>query len=204
MSDAISRIGYLQIDAAMITGWFAQALTTLGDDPLNAWCDDERQTGKAGLLIADDLAAADVRDFAARWPRGRLFTPVADLRWEQLASGALHAVLIADVNEHQRLGMQGVLPLRPEGPARSLMLWGEYRDKAWREERIPGLTSYLPASWSGSRAALKVQEYRASWPDPRQPFAAERLVVRYLAYDGNFEPTNDPRFQRGAAVGAAQ
>lgn len=191
-------IGFRRLDVEAAESWIAQALKLklFATNEINAWCDDETRSGQTGLLIDDRFQASDVAGLLKRWPRGRLFTEQADLRWEQLTATEIHVVVIAARQHLDNLGMEGILELEAEGAPRTLLLWGKREGNAWREERIPDLPGYMPTSWQGEYAGLTVQHYRAEWPDRREAFCGERRIVRYLGYDGGYNPPADPRFEQ--------
>jgi hypothetical protein len=159
-----SRISFRQVDHQTDPGWFALALQKLGDTAIHAWCDDESQSGKKGLLIADDLQRNAITDYLTRWPRGRLFTAVADLRWERLDASRSHVVLIADGDEHQQLGMEGMLDLTAMGRERHLLLWGECGNETVSQLSIraaPAALGRIPQSGLARRAHPRPGELSA-------------------------------------------
>jgi hypothetical protein len=201
---ALEMIGFRRLDKDAAAEWFARALKLFNTGLINAWCDDETSSGTEGLLIADNKTADAVADYITRWPRGRLFTEQADLRWEQFDAATIHIVMIVGMQELLNLGIteSDILELEREGEPRTLLLWGSYDGKHWREDRIPDIHSYMPNPWQGPYAGLNVQDYRADWPDKRASFRSERRIVRYFAYDRNVNPPDDSRFKQPNSSGA--
>jgi hypothetical protein len=184
-----TRIAYFLIDAAEVAATFRALLAVFTDEVLNAYL--ENVNDPDGIKIADDIAHPTAVDLPEHWPQGRLFTHQADLRWERTRNGGLHAVLITDADLPTRAREPLELTLvGGEDHTQRVLLWGEYRRSAWREERIPRLNSdqsVYPATWSGPYAAIITREYEAPLPAQRPKFAGVRSVVRYLAYDGNVQ-----------------
>ncbi|MBK9709822.1 MAG: hypothetical protein IPO81_00585 [Kouleothrix sp.] len=168
----------------------ASFLAVLGGGPINAWLENELHYDQ-GLWLRDDVSPADVLELLRTWPQGRLFTSLADIRWEQESAGSLHLVIIADdVTEGIFKADDPVL--REAGGQQHLLLWGERRDGKWAEGRIPNLARYYPAHWKGPYAAILAQSYEADWPEA----ATVRVVMRYFKYVDEYRPEFDPRFRR--------
>lgn len=185
-----TRITYVLIDAAEIASRFSALLGFFTDDLLNAYL--EAAYDPDGIRVADDMPRATAAALPERWPQGRLFTRQADLRWERTKDRGLHAVLIAD--GELPASVREPLDLTPIGKPnhqQRVLLWGEHRNNAWREERIPRLNGdqlVYPKNWTGPYAAIITCSYEAPLLAQRPEFAGVRTVVRYLDYDGNFDP----------------
>lgn len=192
-----TRIAYFLIDAADVVSMFSILLAVFTDQVLNAYLEDPDDPD--GMRVADDMLRTTAVELPERWPQGRLFTWQADLRWERIRDAGLHAVMITEKN--LPINARDPQDLTPVGDGTcKVLLWGEYRHDAWREERIPRLNGgqvVYPRHWNGPFAAIITRQYELPLPAPaRHPeFAGVRRVVRYLAYDGNVqfdEPEIEP------------
>jgi hypothetical protein len=170
---------------------FKELLKAFTDQRLNAYLEDPAD--RNGLRITDELDLADAVDLLRQWPHGRLFTPQADLRWERARNGDMYVVVITD-NALPAGACQPATLTRidgdPDQPCK-ILLWGQYRNGAWYEDRIPRLSTgarFYPQHWQGPYAAIIIHTYEMPLPARRAEFAGVRRIVRYIAYDGNFNP----------------
>jgi hypothetical protein len=205
----------VQMGYAMLT---SEALQThaqgirllLGNDPLCAWLEDPLDEHglslrenvdpggivlqPEGLVIPEHIDPAVGPAVHRRWPQGRLFNTRIDMQWERMPQ-YLHLVVISD--EALPAPFEGCVPLEAidEQPC-SLLLWGTYNgQRGWTEGRIPSLEGIYPLHWSGPYAAIIARAYEAEWVYDQAALPTARVVTRYLRYDGNYDPQQDPRFK---------
>ncbi len=182
-------IGYATLSATDPA--FAAALPLLGANGLQAWLEDDQRADGFRLELA--LTHAEALARLTHWPQGHLFTPAGHLRWEHLAGGQIHAVLMSAAP--LPVAFVGALPLTPVDPPQVLLFWGtrpnqppEGEQPVWDEGRIPKLDRLIPqpwreGDWQNAYAGLEVQRYVAPLPPDGQ-----RVIVRYLAYRADYTP----------------
>lgn len=205
MSYAMLKSEALQIYAESIR-------QLLGSDPLCAWLEDPLDEGglrlrenvdprqvalhAGGVQLPEDANPAGGPAIQRRWPQGRLFNQRIDLQWEGMRD-YLHLAAISEAA--LPAPFEGHVPLEAiDAEPRFLLLWGRHDpQKGWIEGRIPSLAGIYPPAWNGPHAAIAARAYEATWSyDPHDPTAlpSARVVTRYLGYDGNYNPPQDPRF----------
>lgn len=200
------HMGYALVTADTPVAQVQAMLALVGAEPLNAWLDDPLRPD--GMRLRDDLLLSQIqfqhtgvliaeRDATdgpivwQRWPQGQLFSPQADLRWEQIDADHLHVAVITARDLDAPFDQAAVLNLEPvHTDDEYLLLWGKCENKVWQEGRIPSLCGIYPAHWQGPYAALITRTYEADWPEQR----SVRTVTRYIRYDGNLKLAVDPRF----------
>jgi hypothetical protein len=202
----------MRMGAALLTADTPQVqiqtlLTLTGPGPLHAWLEDplapdgmrlrddllltQVQIRHDGVLIAEPTTAPVGPVVWRHWPQGRLFSPEADLRWEQMTPAQVHVVVITAAPLGAPWDTEAILELEPVHPDDEyLLLWGRLEHGIWQEGRIPSLQRMYPPHWSGPYAALVTRTYEADWPEA----SSVRTVTRYIRYDGNYRPRLDPRF----------
>lgn len=186
-------MAYLSLAASTAESDLMPFLMALGVPPLNAWLEDELRPD--GLQLRDDVTLDAAALLIRTWPRGRLFAASGDLRWERFDDGSVHLAIVATTPPPHAQGQTPLAPIDSERSDEYLLLWGERRAGSWREQRIPNLSGMYPEHWQGPFAAIRARTYEAPW-EVETAGRDVRVVTRYQAYVGDYDPPPDARFRR--------
>jgi hypothetical protein len=132
-----------------------------------AWLEAPLAVKLARLKPEGDL---DWKDLEA-WPAGRIFGTEGEYRWQRLADGTLHSVLLLETSPLPA-GFDSPLLLQ-EGEDAAFVLWGEWVNPAGDPQGNPDGAPRFYA-----QEIPEIQDYPIELEATPEPGATPRLLVR--------------------------